>query len=275
MRTNLITALALTFAAGCKPDVTNNYYTTPSDPEVVTETVTEEVIVEVPAEEPEPAVYYVPDLNDQVYETNTRLEYVDGYSFSIETAVGPDLDCLVATMHVPEDASQGVIINNLEFGGYSWDSEGTGWMDGFDTVGIGHHSMVLGEIQIFWDPDTYVGADLLYDYVTYQDEYEPQWGWQLGCLSNWCDQVVRATDPNFYVPAGNDVTVGFCAGWNQDWPNADGETDYGWPQENEQLTAVLGEIRWTPADEQNFVSRSVDGLALPVNSYFFPEGSPW
>ena len=259
----LLAALSLT-ATACTsvddPEVVTEIVEIPVNHEIVN-TVVETVTVEVPVEETE-GVYYVPDVSGQVHETNTQLEFVDGYRTTL-TSVAPDvssdLDCMVANFRTPEDAGQGVILERVEWGALANGWESNGWENHIVTVGYGSHEMVLGQLQMFWDPDDLVGAELVYDGY----DFDPWWSG----LSYYDRSIGWSVENEFYVPAGGTASLGFCAAWEKDWQNPEEAPTESWMW----FYAMLGRIQWVPADTQDVTSQAIVGLTLPVTSTVFPE----
>lgn len=258
-RSILINALAFLAATGCTPDVYNEYdidvfVESPEDTATDTDTGTDE---------PSVVTYHVPDESLQVHETSTRLEFVGAEHFRYASEVGPDLDCMVVTLSVPAEASQGVLIEFVEFGAIASDHDSTDWFHGLRSVGTGSNVRVLGELQLFRDADTVAGTELYYE--ANLNNSGPAQFWDLVLNPEWGEHVLSVRTL-YFTPIGADVNIGFCMGWSPSPAWHEPYDVYGDPNAAEYMAAVLGRVLWTPADDQDFQSSAIHGTGTPFSS---------
>jgi hypothetical protein len=265
---SIVATLALVIATtGCTPEVYNEYdidITVESQEDTAQDTGTD-------TEGPDVVTYHVPDTGNQVHETTTRLEFVSGEHFTIPSesnSIG--LDCMVVTLQVPADASQGVLIERLWYGAIASDFENTDWIHGLESVGEGSNVMVLGDLQMFRDPDQGPGTELYYTPNLFNSGEARYWR-ELVLNPEWDEHALRM-DTNYFVPVGSEVGIGFCVGWDPYplWDFAPYNV-YGEPTEMDYLAPVLGDIHWTPAGDQLFTSTAIHGLTTPVDARAFDE----
>lgn len=263
--TTVLVALAFLATTGCTPEVYNNYdvdITVESEEDTATDTGTD-------TDEPAVVTYHVPDTGNQVWETTTRLEFVSGEHHTIETDTNPvGLDCMVVTLQVPADASQGVLIERLWYGAIASDFENTDWFHGLEPVGTGSNVMILGDLQMFQDPDQAPGTELYYNPYLFNSGEAVYWRTLVSL--EWGEQAMRM-ETDYFAPIGSEFSIGFCMGWNPYNPWGEPYDVYGEPSETDMVSAVLGNIHWTPANDQAFESIAIHGLTTPVMAGAFDE----